>query len=127
VPISFSIDENIGLITLTVSRQVTAADITDYMAASRSDPAYCPTMHRLLVASGVEKFPQLPEVREITTRTHAGSPDPATRIAAVADTPLGLAMISMFLGHWRLSDRYRLFDDVPSAMAWLASETAPAT
>jgi hypothetical protein len=43
------------------------------------------------------------------------------RIAAVADSPLGLGMIAMFFGHWGLSDRYRLFDDVAAAKAWLLS------
>ena len=122
MPFAFRIDDQVGLITMTVSGQVTASDITDYVAASRADPRYRPTMHRLVIAQGVEGFPQLPQVREITERTHAGPPDPASRIAAVADTPLGLGMVAMFFGHWGLQDRYRLFDNVPAALAWLMAD-----
>jgi hypothetical protein len=121
VPISYRIDESIGLITLTASGHVTGADITDYVAASRGDPAFSPAMHRLVIGQGVEGFPQLPEVREITKRAPGGRTAPPPRIAAVADTPIGLGMISMFLGHWGLSDHYRVFDDVPSALTWLRS------
>jgi hypothetical protein len=121
MPLTYKIEEDVGLITLTLSGQVTGSDISDYVAASRVDPAFRPTMHRLVVVEGIDGFPQLPEVREITTRTHAGPPNPATRIAAVAQTPLGLGMLAMFFGHWGLSEQYRLFDDVPTARAWILS------
>jgi hypothetical protein len=38
VPLTYRIDESVGLVTLTLSGRVTAADITGYMAASRADP-----------------------------------------------------------------------------------------
>ena len=118
--LTYGIDEDARLITLALSGRVTAADITDYQAASRGDPRFRPEMHRLVVATGIESFPELPEVREITRR-QGSSPDPIPRIAAVADTPLGLAMIAMFFGHWGLANKYRLFDDAPTAVAWLLS------
>ena len=121
MPLTYRIEESSGLITLTVSGEVTGGDIAGYIAASRGDPAFRPNMHRLVVVEGIEAFPQLPEVREITTRTHAGRPNPATRIAAVANTPLGLGMLAMFFGHWGLTEKYQLFDDVPSARTWLLS------
>ncbi len=121
--LTYSIDERLGLITMTVSGQVTAADITAYVAASRRDPAYRPSLHRLVIAEAVEDFPKLPEVRQITEVAHVGSPDPASRIAAVANTPLGRGMVAMFFGHWGLADQYRLFDNEGSARAWLLSES----
>src|SRR5258708_23728 len=42
VSLTYSIDERLGLITMTVSGQVTAAGITAYVAARRRDPAYRP-------------------------------------------------------------------------------------
>ena len=74
--LTYRIDETIDLITLTASGQVTAADIKDYLAVSRQDPAFRPGLHRLVVAERVECFPQLPEVREITTRTQAARGTP---------------------------------------------------
>jgi hypothetical protein len=124
MPLTYRIDESAGLITLTLSGKVTAADITDYQAASRKDPSFQPGMHRLVVASGIESFPDLPAVREITKRTQPPLAGPTPRIAAVADTPLGLAMIAMFFGHWGLANKYRLFDDVQSALTWLQSDVA---
>ena len=109
---------------MTLSGHVTAADITDYVAASRADPAYRASMHRLVIAEAVDGFPQLPEVRQITEVAHVGTPDPASRIAAVATTPLGRGMVAMFFGHWGMADRYRLFDDVPRARAWILSGVA---
>ena len=105
---------------MTLSGKVTAADIKDYTSASRADPAFRPTMDRLVVATGIESFPDLPEVREITKR-RGPSPDTLPRIAAVADTPLGFAMIAMCFGHWGLANKYRLFDDVETAMIWIQS------
>jgi hypothetical protein len=77
----------------------------------------------LIVAETVTGFPQLPGLREITRRAHEGSPSPTLRIAAVATTPLARGMIAMFLGHWGLSDRYELFDDVAPARRWVLSDS----
>ena len=122
MPLVYTIDEQNSLITLTLSGHVTRDEITGYIAASRQAPGYRGGMHRLVVADGVESFPELPEVRDITVRALPGRPDPSIRIAAVADTPLGLGMIAMFFGHWGLSDRYRLFNDAPTARAWLLAD-----
>jgi hypothetical protein len=123
VPLTYRIDEGRGLITLTLSGRVTAADITGYFAASRADRAFRPSLRRLIVAEAIESFPQLPQVREITKiGAHPEPLEPVPRVAVVADTPLGLGMVAIFLGHWGLSDRYRVFDALPSALAWLVSD-----
>jgi hypothetical protein len=122
VPISYEIDENTHLITLTISGRITGEDIAAYVDASRKDPRYVPGMNRLLVARQVTEFPRLQAVREITARTTAATPLPPFRIAAVADTPMGSGMIAMFLGHWGMGDRYEMFGDVSSALAWLHAD-----
>lgn len=120
--LSYRIDASAGLITLTASGEITAADISGYVSASRNDPAFRPGFRRLLVVDGVTGFPQLPVVQQITIRRPGEQDAPVPRIAAVADTPLARGMIAMFLGHWGLADQYRLFDDVPSAKAWVLSD-----
>jgi hypothetical protein len=125
VALTYEIEDTVGLITLTLSGEVTGEDITGYVSASRGDPLFRPGLHRLIVADGVTGFPELPRVRELTRRTELGPAKPAHRIAAVATTPLSRGMIAMFLGHWGLADSYELFDAVPPARDWILSNLPP--
>ena len=120
VPISYEIDQKARLITLTISGDVTGDDIAAYVETSRKDPKYDAGMNRLLIAREVTGFPRLQGVREITARAFEPRELPPHRSAAVADNELGRGMIAMFMGHWGLGDRYQMFDDLPSALRWLA-------
>jgi hypothetical protein len=119
VPLTYEIDERAGLITLTLSGEIVAADIAGYVAASRRDPRFRPGLNRLVVSDGVTGFPNLAGVREITRRTGTTPAEPPHRIAAVATGPLDRGMIAMFFGRWGLGDRYELFESVAKAREWL--------
>jgi len=121
VPISYEIDPEAHLITLTIVGNVTGEDIARYVEASRKDPRYDSGMNRLLLARGVTEFPRLQGIREITASTGQPVAPLPDRIAAFADNELGRGMIAMFMGHWGMADRYQLFDDPAAARGWLES------
>jgi hypothetical protein len=117
--IHHTIDSTAGVITMTLTGDVTVQDFHDYFAASRNDPAFKADFSRLVLIRELRSFPRSPEVREIASRIRPRTSDPAVHIAVVADSPLGRGVTAMLMGGAGLADRYRLFDDATSAMVWL--------
>src|SRR5512140_136828 len=123
--ITYVIQQNTGIIKMTISGDVTVKDFTDYLDATANDPAYQPELHRLVVVRSVASFPKSAEMQAVGSRLRPRHTGTSSRIAVVIDTPLGRGMIAMLTGNAGLSSRYRIFDDVTSATLWLLTSGAP--
>jgi hypothetical protein len=120
--IDYSIDSGTGVITMTLTGDVTVVDFLDYFEASRMNPKYSADFHRLVIIRDVRTFPRSTEIRDIASRLRTRTVTPSVHIGIVADTLLGRGLMAMLMGNAGLAERYRVFDDTTSALAWLVTQ-----
>lgn len=117
--IEYAIDVTAGVLTLTLSGDVTTEDFRGYFERSGRDARFHPGLKRLAVLRDVRSFPQSQDVRAIAAKIRPRTSGGSVRVAVVTDSPLGRGMAAMILGNAGLIDRYEVFDDATSAMVWL--------
>jgi hypothetical protein len=119
--IDYEIDPATGVLTMTLSGDVTVDDFHDYFDSTAADPLYSSDLKRLVVVHDVRSFPKSADVRAVAMRIRSRTSTSSVLLALVSDSPLGRGMIAMIMGNAGLADRYAVFDDVTSAMVWLVS------
>jgi hypothetical protein len=119
MPITYEIDRAGELAIVRVTGDVTTEEFQGYFKASRENPDFNPTFDRLVIATDVTSFPSAPEVSALAPEIRRRTSARTVRFAIVADSPLAVGMVNMYLGQSGLSDRYETFADEASARTWL--------
>ena len=121
MPISYEIDTGAGIVRVTASGQVTAAELHTYFRDSLTAAGYRPDLQRLMVVVDITSFPTSAEVQAISMEIRSrAAVSPSVRFAVVVNTPLGLGMANMFFIQAGLDERFATFPDEAAARAWLA-------
>ena len=124
MPASYHINENDGLITLTVTGRVNIADVHAAAGALIGDPEYDPSLPQLMDLRGMELDPPNEESQKPFSRFVLRSYAPSSRacIAMVIDPELdaqtcaGAYWVSCAVGNSELFDNYEL------ALKWLVKK-----
>jgi hypothetical protein len=119
MPISYEIDRAAELAIVRVTGDVTTQEFQKYFKASREHPDFDATFDRLVIATGITSFPAANEVSALAPEIRRRTSERTVRFAVVADSPLAIGMVNMYLGQSGLSDRYETFSDAASAREWL--------
>jgi hypothetical protein len=124
--LQYAIDKQLGLVVITATETVDAAQLLALREQLKADPDYQLQMSALLDATRASRLDfSAADLRQLaaTSLTH-----PAARQAIVAATDLGFGLARMFEtfrsvgGH---NENVRVFRDVGEARAWLLADRAP--
>lgn len=94
-------------------------DLRNYFAATRADPRFIPTMHRLMDLRQVTNLPPSSEIRVLAHLARDMAPAPEARMAIVASSDLAFGVSMMFKGLVGFGDRLIVVRDEAEALAWL--------
>ena len=123
MPVDYHIDS--GTLVVNMHGTVTSQEFATYLTDTARDPRYLPTMDRLVIISRDAVFPPSNEIIRYAARTPERKLGPRVRFACVAETPLGIGISSMFMGHAGLGDNYQVFRSEQDARDWLRRGDPP--
>jgi hypothetical protein len=119
MPITYRIDPQLDIITMTLIGRVTADEFLRYFRETREDPSYDPRMHRLILLDRVDAFPTSADLSAVAGEMRMRLYENPARIAVVVDTALQIGVANMIFGQAGLHGRFKTFFESTSAVAWL--------
>lgn len=122
MPIAYRVHDDIGIVEMTFSGQVTAADFQEYFRQTLDDPRVTPDMHRLADTRQITGFPDSNDVRDVGRVLRDRPLSPTVRFAVIAVSELGTGVAMMMAGYAGFGDRIQVFNDEATAMLWLVGK-----
>ncbi len=127
MPISYVIDQALGIVRITAERDSTPADHGRLARCWLRDPAYRAGMSILVDNRRMGIGPTCEQIRELAeTSRHMRDFEPGTRCALVAADDLRFGLARMFSSISEDAPLHtRVFRNVPEAEAWLKAPPRP--
>lgn len=121
MPIRYTIDGARGLIWVEMKGDLTPEDVRSYRASLQVDPAYSPSMPRLIDSRGLLVIPSTRRIQALADAIAGrGLGIRAQRaIVASSDAYFGMFRMLEMLTDARTSERYRVFRSKEDALLWL--------
>lgn len=126
MPLTFLVDKDAHILRSQGSGHLTVDDLLEYFAASRADPDFDPSMHRLMDLRGVTQLPPSADIRSLATFARTKVPADTARMAIIASSDLAFGVAMMFKAFVGYGERLLVVRDEAEANAWLATGIPPA-
>lgn len=109
------------MIWVAMEGDLTPDDVRSYRASLQMDPAYSPSMPRLIDSRGLSVIPSTRRIQALANAIAGqGLRIPAQRaIVAGSDAHFGMFRMLEMLADSRTSDSYRVFRTKEDALLWL--------
>lgn len=125
MPLTYEVDREHRLVRSHGSGHLTMADLLDYFAATRADPAYEENMHRLMDLREVTQLPSSDDIRALAAFARTKAPVANARMAILASSDLAFGVSMMFKAFVGYGERLIVVRDEAEATAWLTKGQLP--
>jgi hypothetical protein len=125
MPLTFVVDKERGIVRSHGTGVLTTGDLLNYFAASRADPDYVPSMHRLMDLREVSGLPSSDDIRSLATFARTKAPVDTARMAIIAPSDLAFGVSMMFKAFVGYGERLIVVRDEAEAIEWLARGRQP--
>lgn len=126
MPLTYRVDKDSHIVRSQGSGALSVEDLLQYFAASRADPEFEPSMHRLMDLREVTQLPSSADVRSLATFVRTKAPTETARMAILASSDLAFGVSMMFKAFVGYGERLLVVRDEAEANAWLATGIPPA-
>jgi hypothetical protein len=126
MPLTYRVDKDSHIVRSQGSGALSVEDLLQYFAASRADPEFEPSMHRLMDLREVTQLPSSADVRSLATFVRTKAPTETARMAILASSDLAFGVSMMFKAFVGYGERLLVVRDEAEATAWLATGIPPA-
>ena len=125
MPLTFRVDKHDGILRSRGSGSLTVQDLLDYFSATRADPDYDASMHRVMDLRAVTQLPSSEEIRSLAAFARSNAPVDSVRMAIIAPTDLAFGVSMMFKAFVGYGERLEVVRDETEAMDWLTKGQRP--
>jgi hypothetical protein len=125
MPLSYRVDKTQQMVRSFGSGVLSVNDLLQYFAATRADPDFDPSMHRLMDLRDVTQLPSSEDIRALALFARTQPPDDSARMAILASSDLAFGVSMMFKAFVGYGDRLVVVRDEAEAIEWLASGRSP--
>lgn len=125
MPLTYRVDKDTHIVRSQGSGHLTVDDLLEYFTASRADPDFDPSMHRLMDLRGVTHLPPSADIRSLATFVRTKAPTDTARMAILAPSDLAYGVAMMFKAFVGYGERLLVVRDEAEANAWLATGIRP--
>jgi hypothetical protein len=126
MPLTYRVDKDSHIVRSQGSGALSVEDLLQYFAASRADPEFDPSMHRLMDLREVTHLPSSADIRSLATFVRTKAPTETARMAILASSDLAFGVSMMFKAFVGYGARLLVVRDEAEATAWLATGIPPA-
>ena len=120
MPLTYRVDTTQQIVRSHGSGALSTDDLLAYFAESRADPAFDPSMHRLMDLREVTALPSSEEIRSLANFARNKAPVVETaRMAIIAPGDLAFGVSMMFKAFVGYGERLIVVRDEQEAMDWL--------
>ena len=119
MPLTFQIDKTGRILRSHGSGILSVADLLAYFAATRADPDYEPSMHRVMDLREVTQLPSSEDIRSLAAFARTKAPVETARMAILASSDLAFGVSMMFKAFVGYGERLIVVRDEAEALEWL--------
>jgi hypothetical protein len=119
MPMTYRVDKESGIVRSLGTGVLSVADILGYFAASRADPDYDSSMHRLMDLRAVSQLPSSEDIRSLAVFARTKAPVETARMAILASSDLAFGVSMMFKAFVGYGERLIVVREESEAMSWL--------
>jgi hypothetical protein len=117
--LTYRVDTAQQIIRSQGSGLLTVADLLGYFSATRADPEYHASMHRVMDLRGVTQLPSSEDIRSLAAFARTKAPVETARMAIIASSDLAFGVSMMFKAFVGYGERLIVVRDEVEAMEWL--------
>ena len=121
MPLTYRVDKKYRIVRSHGTDVLSVADILEYFEASRADPDYEESMHRLMDLRDVSQLPSSEDIRSLAVFARTKAPVESARMAILAPSDLAFGVSMMFKAFVGYGERLIVVRDESEAMNWLTS------
>lgn len=125
MPLSYRVDKTQQIVRSFGSGVLSVNDLLQYFAATRADPDFDPSMHRLMDLRDVTQLPSSEDIRSLALFARSRAPDDTARMAILASSDLAFGVSMMFKAFVGYGSRLIVVRDEDEAFGWLAGGLSP--
>lgn len=119
MPLTYRVDTTHGIVRSHGSGTLTMDELLGYFEASRADPHYHESMHRLMDLREVTHLPSSEDIRALAAFARTKAPVETARMAILASSDLAFGVSMMFKAFVGYGERLIVVRDEREAMDWL--------